>query len=84
MFFFVFFFFSVVVELAIQMMQCAITLEEAFTLIIIQTRSVFDKVICIEEMRTRTGSHFSAFAPEPARSLFLPLLSHFLLTVISA
>ena len=29
-------------------------------------------------MLTRTGSHLSAFAPEPAGSLFLPLLSHFL------
>jgi hypothetical protein len=28
-------------------------------------------------MRTRTSSHLSAFAPEPAGSLFLPLLSHF-------
>ena len=31
-----------------------------------------------KSVRTRTGSHLSAFAPEPARSLFLPLLSHFL------
>ena len=29
--------------------------------------------------RTGAGSHLSAFASEPARSLFLPLLSHFLL-----
>jgi hypothetical protein len=26
--------------------------------------------------RTGTGAHLSALAPEPARTLFLPLLSH--------
>jgi hypothetical protein len=29
-----------------------------------------------KEIRTGTGSHLSAFAPEPARSLLFPLLSH--------
>jgi len=57
-------------------MRIVFTLEETFILegeVVVRMWLVKTKVI-----RTGTGSHLSAFASEPAGSLFLPLLSHVL------